>query len=96
MKATRKLLYSKQDTSAGESGIGNLRGPAPGNERQKQALATARKFLEHACTAEKAGFPLDAVSQDLEDALVALGEITGETTPEDVLDVVFSSFCVGK
>lgn len=96
MKATRKLLYSKQDTSAGESGIGNLRGPAPGNERQKNALATARRFLEHACVAENAGFPLDAVSQDLEDALVALGEITGETTPEDVLDVVFSSFCVGK
>lgn len=77
-------------------GIGDTRGPAPGSERQKQALTAARAFLEHACTAEKEGFPLDAVAQDLEDALGALGEITGETTPEDILDAVFSSFCVGK
>lgn len=96
MRETQKLLYSNHDSPAGSSDIGNIRGPSPGSERQKQALSTARSFLEHACKAEQAGFPLDAVAQDLEDALNALGEITGETTPEDVLDVVFSSFCVGK
>lgn len=96
MTETRSLLYSDRNMPSGESGIGNIRGPAPGSERQKQALATARAFLEHACEAEHAGFPLDAVAQDIEDALGALGEITGETTPEDILDVVFSSFCVGK
>lgn len=35
-------------------------------------------------------------ASDIRAALAALGEITGETTPEDVLDVVFSRFCIGK
>ncbi len=71
-------------------------GPAPGSERQRAAISLARASLEHALAAEKAGFPLDAVTQDLEDALSSIGEITGETTGNDVLDAVFSSFCVGK
>jgi tRNA modification GTPase len=38
----------------------------------------------------------EILSVDLRDALSALGEITGETTPDDVLDLIFSSFCIGK
>ncbi len=36
------------------------------------------------------------LAADLQDALRALGEITGETTPDDILEMVFSSFCIGK
>lgn len=36
------------------------------------------------------------LSLDLRQALSALGEITGETTPEDILDRIFSTFCIGK
>ncbi len=39
---------------------------------------------------------LELIAVDLRDALLHLGIITGETTTEDVLDVVFSRFCVGK
>ena len=39
---------------------------------------------------------LDAVVQDLEDALDFLGEVTGAITPDDVLGSIFANFCVGK
>lgn len=90
------LISENQQDSQPGVGIGGLRGPAPGSERQKKALSSARAFLEHAREAEQAGFPLDAIAQDLEDALTTLGEITGETTADDILAAVFSSFCVGK
>jgi len=67
-----------------------------GTERQKTAVRTALSFLTHALTAARDGFPMDAIAQDLEDALAALGEITGEISSADVLDAVFSGFCVGK
>jgi len=34
--------------------------------------------------------------EDLKDALRHLEEVTGESTPEDVLDLIFSRFCLGK
>ena len=43
-----------------------------------------------------ADYALDAVVQDLEDALDALGAVTGDVTPDDILDSVFAHFCVGK
>ena len=39
---------------------------------------------------------MDLIEVDLEDAISSLSNITGETTTEDVLDVVFSEFCIGK
>ena len=41
-------------------------------------------------------YSLDAAVQDLEDSLEALGEVTGEVTPDDILETIFSNFCVGK
>ena len=40
--------------------------------------------------------PLEIVSLDLRDALNALGEVTGETTTDDILDQIFTRFCIGK
>jgi tRNA modification GTPase len=42
------------------------------------------------------GAPFELVGAELADATAALGEITGETTPEDVLQHIFERFCVGK
>jgi tRNA modification GTPase len=64
--------------------------------RQKAALTKAADALEDAEAAIRSGESLDMVAVDISAALSALGEITGETTPEDILDSLFSNFCVGK
>ena len=40
--------------------------------------------------------PLDGVAMDLKEALDSLGEITGEVTSAQILETMFSGFCVGK
>lgn len=64
--------------------------------RQKELLDRAAESLNLAQKGLTGKKPLDIVSQDLSDALRALGEITGEITTEDILSAVFSRFCVGK
>ncbi len=51
-----------------------------------------RDFIKHSAVA----MPDELLAIDLREALHALGQITGETTPDDILDLIFSQFCVGK
>lgn len=71
-------------------------GTSLGSERQKEAAGNALTCLLSAHKNAIAGFPLDAVTEDLEEAVRFLGEITGEVRSDDILDTVFSNFCVGK
>ncbi|OAG27612.1 tRNA uridine-5-carboxymethylaminomethyl(34) synthesis GTPase MnmE [Thermodesulfatator autotrophicus] len=67
------------------------------NLRQKMALEKALVSVEQAVSGlKKANVYPELVAIDLRDALASLGEITGETTTEDLLDRIFSSFCLGK
>ncbi len=67
-----------------------------GSARQKAYVQAALESVRHSLVAADDNYTLDAVVQDLEDALDALGEVTGEVTPDDVLESIFSHFCVGK
>ncbi len=67
-----------------------------GSARQKEAVAEALECTKHAIISADDNYTLDAVVQDLEDALDALGEVTGDVTPDDVLGSIFANFCVGK
>ena len=64
--------------------------------RQKENILRAVQSLEAAQAAVKENLPLDLVSMDIQEALEALGELTGEVTTDDILDRIFGSFCVGK
>ena len=83
-----KLLTAGLTTEREQAGIGS--------ERQKNAVAQALECVKHALVSADVNYTLDAVVQDLEDALDFLGEVTGDVTPEDVLGSIFANFCVGK
>ncbi|MCR5187985.1 MAG: tRNA uridine-5-carboxymethylaminomethyl(34) synthesis GTPase MnmE [Treponema sp.] len=67
-----------------------------GSARQKEAVAEALESVKHALVSADDNYTLDAVVQDLEDAIDSLGEVTGDVTPDDVLGSIFANFCVGK
>ena len=66
------------------------------NARQKSALADAAKSMEKVVESIEAGLPEDFYSIDLMDAYEALGNITGESVGEDLVNEIFSKFCMGK
>ena len=66
------------------------------NSRHQDALQRARAATLRSAEALRADRTLELVALDLRIAVQAVGEIVGETTTEDLLDVVFSQFCIGK
>ena len=64
--------------------------------RHRDALEKARHHVEEALRALDSGMTGDFLSIDLRAALNELGTITGEITTEDLLDSIFSRFCIGK
>jgi tRNA modification GTPase len=66
------------------------------NLRQQQAVSTAIHALVRAQDATTAAIPHEMILLDLYEALHALDSLTGTTTINDVLNLVFSKFCIGK
>ncbi len=66
------------------------------NLRHAGALRRVRECLHRVDALLDEGAPFELVGAELADATAALGEITGETTPDDVLQHIFERFCVGK
>jgi len=66
------------------------------NARQADAVSRALDALRAAKDAMALGVTPDAVLTEAEEAMAALGELTGKTIREDVTNRIFSRFCVGK
>jgi tRNA modification GTPase len=66
------------------------------NARHQDALNRARTTTRQATDALRADATLELVAMDLRIAANAVGEIVGKTTTEDLLDSIFSAFCIGK
>ena len=66
------------------------------NLRHYEALMATQTALLETREGLKNGVPGDLVASDVRQALHHLGSITGEIDPEDILDHIFSNFCIGK
>lgn len=66
------------------------------NSRHQEALRRAREATLQAAHALRQGMTLEVVAMELRIAVNAVGEIVGKTTTEDLLDSIFSQFCIGK
>ena len=66
------------------------------NMRHQQALETARMSLKDGLVGLEQQLPLDFIQVDFQSAMDSLGEIIGETVREDLVDYIFSHFCIGK
>ena len=66
------------------------------DQRQEEAAGRARAAVRRALEALEGGLTPDAVLTDAEEALDAIGELTGRTAREEIVERIFSRFCVGK
>ena len=98
-------LAELADRAAALLGMQGVEAPLPGegaglaralSARHRTALGEALGRLDEAGAMLAAGQPLDLVAAALRLASDALDGVTGRTTSEDVLDRIFSRFCIGK
>lgn len=86
----RAMSAYQRDVAPSEGGV------IVSSERQMLLLKRAEHALKQAEQQQEARMPLDMQILDIEDAIAALGQITGEVTTADMLREMFSNFCVGK
>jgi tRNA modification GTPase len=82
-----RLLHAEGDAATG--GVLN-------SLRQQQAVEAALESLAAAAAANESKIPHEFLLADLHGALRALDSLTGQTTSDDILNRIFSTFCIGK
>ena len=88
VQAIRDMIVGRVPEPKGQELVPNL--------RQRDLLDRVMQALEEASQALASGMPPDVVLVSVHEAVNRLGEITGEISTEDVLDRIFSQFCIGK
>ena len=66
------------------------------NQRHKMAIMQTIDSIERVRKDNEIGIPMDMLSIDLQNAIQNLGEITGESVSEEVINEIFKKFCLGK
>lgn len=90
----KDLIFEK--AAGGRAALEAPLGELVASIRHRDCLVKCLEALERAKDAVAAGIPRELVATDIRASIDSLGEITGETTSEDILDIIFSSFCIGK
>ncbi len=75
---------------------GEWDGPIVSNLRQQQCLLAARQHVEKGVEAYRRGLSEEFALYDLRKGLEAIGQVTGEAGVEEILEAIFSTFCIGK
>ena len=66
------------------------------NTRHIQLVKDAEKNISDALSAVQSGMPYDFIEVDVKNAILNLGHVTGESVEEDLMNTIFSNFCLGK
>jgi tRNA modification GTPase len=81
---------------AGAGSARSLAGPVAAHPRHVASLERARAALRRACETAHSGECGEIVALELRDALESIGEVSGRRASEELLDRIFSRFCIGK
>lgn len=84
----------KQECQVGN--INDMDASYIGNARQVSKLKQAKKAIEDSLKSIEEKMPIDIISIDIKSAWHSLGEITGDVANEDLINELFSKFCLGK
>ena len=87
----QKVLQSRFDAQSAYRGD-----VVVSSQRHYEALRESAESLQAALSALRGGLPTDLLSEDIRQVLYHLGTISGEITSEDILQNIFSRFCIGK
>jgi len=94
-KGTDELIKRLEEMlTEGEIEAGD--GVMVSNVRHKASLENAAAALEKSLNTIEIRMPEDFISMDISEAIVYLGEITGESLQDDIINRIFEKFCLGK
>jgi tRNA modification GTPase len=79
-----------------DSSLADNEGVVITERRHRDALLSGIKALDELFISAASAAPRECLAMDLREVLGALGRITGETTPDEILEQIFSRFCIGK
>jgi tRNA modification GTPase len=91
-----ELVDAVRELALGGAAMPDAGAPVVTNVRHRDALVRAAGHFEAAAGAADDGLAADFVCIDVRAGITALGEITGETVTDDLLERIFSQFCIGK
>lgn len=93
LEQLRQAIVSFFQNQAGSEGIET---PLLSDRRHREALILARNALQRFEDCLRNNLSVEFLAVELREALQGLGLVTGETTPDDILERIFSRFCIGK
>ena len=95
-RLSARIAARLREAAGGKNGEDSAGVPGIGTARQEELVRRAEEAAREALALAAGQEPLDVIAPLLREGISALGEITGEVSTADILEAMFSRFCVGK